>query len=297
MNSKVDTLTITPELAMDILSKSGYEFQRPMRNSWIEYLANEMTNGRFLTNTIVFCKNGTEKKYLVNGHHTLNAIVKSGVTLSLPVETFQVSNYDEIASIYARIDKQRKRTRMDTLRAYNLEERLGLPWTTLERFAASAYILLNDFRTSTEIIPDFQIVDFMEQWQEYAKQYTSVIENSPITSIMLRRDVFSVGLVTIKGCENAAEFWRPVATDDGLNVGDPRKTLHIWLRESGMSGGGAAGTNRRRIINVPIGVRAVALAWNAWRENSPLKIIRIVNPSLPFSLKGTMYKSGHSYIA
>lgn len=112
MNSKKEFKTITPEIAQMMLLEYKYEFQRQVRESRVSYLAKEITHGRFLANTLFLCQNGEGKTYLLNGQHTLNAIVKSGVSLKLPVETFYVEDYTDIAKVYKRIAKQRNRKLM-----------------------------------------------------------------------------------------------------------------------------------------------------------------------------------------
>lgn len=294
MESKIENVEITPELALEILSQSDHEYQRPLRKAWVEFYAKEMKAGNFLTNTIAICINGSEKKYLVNGQHTLNAIFETGISMTLPVQTFHVSSKEEVASVYARFDKQHKRTRADTFRAYNMEQKLDMTYTAVNRYGACAYFMLNNFKKTDEknMISEFEVMDFMIEWKPYAKQFFASIEMSGALRIPLeRKEVFAVGLMTCRHSKRADEFWHYVATDDGLRVGDPRKTLHNWLEESGVGGGNVGFTRKKRIIRTSESIRCVVTAWNAFVEGRQLKILSIKNPSLPFTIKDTPYKN------
>jgi hypothetical protein len=292
MNSTIENVLITPEMAFEILGQSDTEYQRPLRKKQVEFLAREMKAGRFLSNTIALCVNGSDKKHLVNGQHTLNAIFESGVSLELPVQTYHIDGKDDVASIYARIDKQMKRSRADTFRAYGMEERLGMGYTDVNRFGACGYYVLNNFKDGhgNTIISEQEVIDFMLDWNETARAYFSHIENTGLVRVAyMRREVFAVGLLTCRHSKQAADFWKYTASDDGLFIGDPRKTLHQWMKDSGVSGGN--GSQKRKVVSTAESIRSVALAWNAYIDERTLKIIRIVNPTLPFTIKDTPYKN------
>lgn len=294
MENTIENVLITPEMAFEMLSSSDHEYQRPLRKVRVEFLAKEMKAGNFLSNTIAFCINGSDKKYLVNGQHTLNAIFESGVSVNLPIQTFHVSSKDDIGSVYARIDKQQKRSRADTFRAYDMEHKLDMTYTAVNRFGACAFYMLNNFKGQNEktMISEFEIMDFMVEWQQYAKQFFVSIEMSGSLRIPLeRKEVFALGIMTSRHSKRADDFWHFVATDDGLHVGDPRKTLHNWLGESGVSGGNVGFTRKKRIIRTSESIRCIVTAWNAFIEGRQLKILSIKNPSLPFTIKDTPYKN------
>jgi len=293
MENTIENVLVTPEMALEILSQSDHEYQRPLRKPRVDFLVKEIKAGNFLSNTIALCQNGSDKKYLVNGQHTLNAIFESGVSLVLPVQTFHVQNKDEIASVYARIDKQQKRTRGDTFRAYGMEEKLGMTYTAVNRYGACAYFMLNNLKGSAEkaLISEFEVIEFMTDWNQYAKQFFTSIEMSNTLRIPLeRKEVFAVGLITSRYSKRADEFWHYVATDDGLRVGDPRKTLRNWLIDTGISGGNTGQSRKKRVIRTSESIRCVVIAWNAFLEGRQLKVLSIKNPSLPFTINDTPYK-------
>lgn len=293
MENTIENILITPEMALEILSQSDHEYQRPLRKARVDFLAREIKAGNFLSNTIAICIDGSGKKYLVNGQHTLNAIFESGIAVNLPVQTFYVASKGDVAFVYARIDKQQKRTRGDTFRAYDMENKLGMSYTAVNRYGACAYFVLNNLKGSGEkgLISEFEVIEFMTEWNQYAKQFFTSIEMSNALRIPLeRKEVFAVGLITSRYSKRADEFWHYVATDDGLHIGDPRKTLRNWLIDTGIGGGNNGQSRKKRLIRTVESIRCVVVAWNAFLEGKQLKVLSIKNPSLPFTINDTPYK-------
>lgn len=287
MHKTVRMQEITPAIATKMLATMNYERQRGVRLDHVHFLAHEMKEKRFIGNTIGICELPGGSQFIVNGYHTLMAIIESNLPQSMPVEFFQVKTNQDIAKIYARFDKQLKRTRADTIRTYGLEDSFEMPPTTLSKFAAASVIVMHDFASggSLSYTSDEEVILFMMEWLEYAKQYLETIRETPLVSELVRRTTFPIGLVTMRYSAKPLEFWSKVATDDGLTVGDPRKTLHYYLRETGMTGD----SQRKRVSPLPVGMRAVATAWNAYIEGRELRSIRVVNTTLPVMIRDTPY--------
>lgn len=287
MQKTVRMQEITPEVAKRMLENMKYEGQRTLRKEHISFLANEMKEKRFVGNTLGVCRLPGGTEYLINGYHTLNAIVLSNTTQSMPVEFFDVRSNQEISKVYARFDRQLRRTRTDTIRVYGLEDSFGLAPSVLTKYSAAAAIIIRDFSSGGGLsyLSDDEVVLFMIDWLEYAKQYLSLIKETSLVQAMLMRHVFPIGLVTCRYSDKADEFWSKTASDDGLLVGDPRKTLHQWIKETGLTRDAA----RKRIVTLPLGMRSVATAWNAYIEGRSLSQIRVLNTTLPIVIRNTPY--------
>lgn len=287
MHKTVRMQEITPAVAKRMLDTMQYDRQRRLRLDHVHFLADEMKAKRFTDNTLKVCvlPGGTE--FLVNGYHTLHAIIESGTNQQLPVEFFNVKARADIDRIYARTDRQLKRTRTDTIRVYGLEDAFDLPPSTLSRFAAASVVVMRDFSSGGGLsyVSDDEVVLFMMEWLEPAKQFLSYVKESPLAGPMTQRHVFPAGLVTTRYSKKAEEFWTKAATDDALSVGDPRKTIHNWLKDTGLT----KDSSRRRNVTLPLGLRAVANAWNAFVEERPLHYVRVTNTTLPVVLRETPY--------
>ena len=87
-----------------------------------------------------------------------------------------------------------------------------------------------------------------------AAAYFGTIKGAPVSIMGDLRSaaVIAVGMRTFKESpDKAGEFWSQVAFDDGLKIGDPRKTLIGWLQANPARGTNAAARSR-----------VVAHAWN-----------------------------------
>lgn len=287
MHKTVRMQDITPAIATKMLAEMNYDRQRGIRLDHVHFLAHEMKEKRFTSNTIGICELPGGSQFLVNGYHTLMAIVEVGLTQQLPVQFFSTKTHQDVAKVYARMDKQLRRTRADTIRTYGLEDSFELPPSTLSKYAAASVIIMHDFATggSLSYTSDDEVILFMMDWLEHAKKFLETIKETPLVQEMVKRPVFPIGLMTMRYSGKAPEFWSKVATDDGLAVGDPRKTLHQWLRETGMT----QDSSRKKIAPLPVGLRAVATAWNAYTEGRELKSIRVMNTTLPVVVRDSPY--------
>lgn len=287
MHKTVRMQDITPALATKMLGEMSYERQRTSRPEHIKFLANEMRAKRFIGNTIGVCQLPGGTQTLINGYHTLNAIIESGLTQSMPVEVFEVKANQDISKVYARFDRQLKRTRTDSIRVYGLEESFSLPPSILSRFSAASVVIMKDFTSGGGLsyVSDDEVILFMMDWLTDCKKYLEFIKETPLTQVMTMRHVFPIGLMTTRYSDKASEFWGKVATDDGLYMNDPRKTLHDWLKDTGLS----RDSNRKRQVTLPVGMRAVAAGWNAYAEERTLASIRVLNTTLPLVIRGTPY--------
>ena len=114
---------VTPAAARKIIENEMYQRQRPLRQGHVAELAHHMEHGSFIDNTTITFALLDGKSYLVNGQHTINAIVKSGCSVTLNIQEYSCRNEDEIDSLYARQDKHYKRTEGDSFHSLGLVEK------------------------------------------------------------------------------------------------------------------------------------------------------------------------------
>lgn len=287
MHKTVRMQDITPAIAEKMLTDMKYERQRTVRPEHIKFLANEMKQKRFTSNTIGVCEMPGGTQFMVNGYHTLMAIIESSTTQQLPIEFFHVKSYQDVDKVYARFDRQLKRTRVDTLRVYGLEDSFGLAPTVLSKFAAASVIIMKDFSSGGGLsyVSDDEVVLFMIDWLDDTKKFLNSVAETHLAKLMVGRHILPIGMMTTRYSDKAGEFWNKVSTDDGLAMGDPRKTLHTWIKETGLT----KDSGQKRHATLPLGLRSVASAWNAWMEERPLSFIRVVNTTMPLILRSTPY--------
>lgn len=281
---------ITPHLA-ELWLNSNYENQRQLREYHVNYLANEMKLGRFMpTVTIAFClMNG--KSHLVNGQHTLHAIIRSGTVQELGVQRTSVDTPSELAQIYTTYDIQSKRTLRDAIHAHKLEYITGLPVESITRLCSACTWIERGFTTnyhltmsSRKVLSYQDQIDLASPWFEEMKKLTHDIIapcGTVIRNKIHKAGVLSMALLTVKYRQGEArKFWKQVAQDDGLKIGDPRKTLRNWILKYDDN------SKARYPVHPNTFSIAVMQAWNKFMMEESLKTIVIKNNDEKISLVG-----------
>lgn len=285
---EVENITITRTLAEQMITDASYTGQRPLRERHYKHLAAEMLAGRFTTAEIKIAKviGQRGRTVLINGQHTLWAVVESGKPIRLPVMTYHVEDA-ELPKLYSSLDIGLKRNTTDWFHAHGVSEKLGIDNARQINALASALRFIEaGFLVPHAEISQELLVESILEWGPTMKFYSEVCAGSDLTKALYRRDILSVALVTCQHAPTqAAEFWGGVSLDDGVRLNDPRKTLRKWIaatyqRDSkGMKG-----------MLSEHGARCVATAWNSGYDHTDLKLIRVIDARRPMVLKGTPYK-------
>ncbi len=288
MNENVtsELTLVTPHNADSWLRMFAYEKQRNLSDQHIQRLAMEMVRGRFIEGTIIHFAQVGSQKFLINGNHTLHAVVKSGVSIPLTVLTTPVKDMKTVARLYARHDIHRRRDWSATIRASDLE--IDVPATFKNAASAALRIIMSGL--DSPISRDVEItysrdlrLDAMDRYREHIEAYHTAIGGGVKQNqkVLMRAAVMAVGLETLKWQPNRGyEFWYGIAADDGLRRTDPRKTLLNYL----------TGT-KATASNVMDHIKAVALAWNAFSQGRQLSALKLT-AFIQFHLVGTPYRKG-----
>lgn len=288
----VQVKEVTPNQASVWLKDCAFPGQRRLRPWHVKELENEMRKGRFLPVMpvgLVDCTDG--KSYLVNGQHTLHAIVEYGAPVCQIVATYTGATYDDVVSLYSHFDTQNRRTFSDAASASGTVDRTGLTHTQLDALGGALEVIYSGFdKVGTDSrLPVSDKLSFVEEWSPEMRLYAQTIAGANgFFKQMKRASVCAVAIVTIRYCpaDRTDEFWRQVALDDGLKRGDPRKALREFLAGTMMSGGNAIG---KKAVTWWQMSRAVAHAWNAWQRGESLQFIRLAKAKKPIVILGTPY--------
>lgn len=270
---------VTPSMAADWLLKHPYKGQRKVRNYHVQNLARMMQEGFFTPNTqIAFAQLGQEL-FLVNGQHTLNAIVFSDVTTPLSIVIHECRTETQVADLFARYDTHLTRQFSDSLTAHRLDEELGVTRNDLNTIAAAsmyyaACIGGESFKSLSQLTQD-QKMNYMRQYGLLAKSALELFVGASNKSYFTRKTTMASAMFCLKEPYLASEFFTAVAKDDGLHIGDPRKTLLEWLRSHTTPGGRHHSYSVSKVAADHEMIKAISLAWNAWTENRDLKVIRV----------------------
>ena len=278
-----EVMEITPAVAQEWLEKYRYRGQRQVRDSHVEFLANEMLAGRFRLSTIrLMHKNGATA--ITDGQHRLWAAFSSGSTIVVNVLHMFTDRDEEIADDYTIGGMAGlARTNSDIVRAYEV----GLATDKRTSVAIAAFrVLAHGFEPLSDNYltrsPDSKR-KFLVEWKDYAEQYFDAIgaADTKRRPLFNRSMVTAVGMVTFRyQPEKAREFWEAVAKDDGLKAGDPCRALLHYLLD-----------NIVTARSVPYHTRAIAQCWNNAFTGGDLQYARVLESMIvrPIVLKGTPY--------
>lgn len=233
---------VSPDQAFQWVTQFNYANQRDLKKSWVGTLAECMLRGKFASFTMITFAVLDGEPLLVNGQHTLHAIYQSNLTQTLMVQFRYVASHEELESLYSIFDIQRRRALRDQMGTIGADLNLS----DGERNALAVAVKL----LSLGMRPDFgrhdphfqaNLIDAefikaeMRSWAAESYKYFSFLRAAPASNrdIFMRSHVVAVALLTLRYCDaKAADFWTQACLDDGLRIGDPRKSLHNWLRSN-----------------------------------------------------------------
>lgn len=274
-------VTITPAIAQNWLEHTVYAGQRKFRPFHAANLATDMRKGKFFPSMpIVFARMG-DRKYNINGQHVLNAIVKSGQSITMSVMTVDAEDDDQIADLYSVIDVNKTRSASDSFSAHNIAGKLGLSNDMLIK--ANAALKLTDAKFNPgqqetyEIQSPLERIRRLNEAAPLIEAFNDTVKGAPrdIKGAIVTGAVQGIALDTFRIAPTVAtEFWRQVAFGDGLSRGDPRLTLRDWLF-----------ANRATRMPATHRARYVELAWNAFVEKRKLSKLRVGDLTAPVVLK------------
>lgn len=273
---------VGPEQAMRWRSKWHYAGQRDIRSWHVENLAQMMREGKFLPKTQIAFVRVNGHFYLTNGQHTLAAIELSGIAQLLSVVVSEGATMEDVADDFARRDTHLTRQFSTSLIAHAVHDELGLTRRQLELVTAatiyySQIIGETGKRAAAQITHD-QKLAVVRKHGRLGATAISLFDGGVSRSYLTRRSTLApVMFCTDKQPDKSEEFFRPMALDDGLRQGDPRKTILEWLRSHGTPGcrSGSHGSGGTKVAADHEFVKAIAVAWNAWIDDRELRVIRI----------------------
>lgn len=286
---------ITPEYARALIEECEHDqalmetLRRPIRPRHVAFLARQMERGAFGNNLIdvAYCRE-TEQRFIVNGNHTLRAVVQSGVRLHLTVEETRCETLHDVRMAYSRYDRGLMRNRKDAMRALDAGSETGLPLSHVGYLASAVAFMLDDFKTSgnnrlSQMVGDDELYEEMVSWTGEYRVLREIVGSSKLWEgrIVRRRGVLSVALVTVRADKaRAIEFWTGVASGVNIPLNSPMLRLRDYLMETYAHGGGET---RDSVAHPDVIARTVAHCWEKFVTGETMKRMRV--PAGPVTVK------------
>lgn len=268
--------TFTAAQANIVLRECHFDGQRAISKDHVAVLADIMKHGKWEDKDKLDFAVLHGRPILVNGYHRMQAQIACGKAIRWTVITHQCRSMEDVRALYFRFDTNtRLRSAQAVLHAMDFGAKVGLLSSTAQALYNAVPIIANKFSflPKDRDILSGRVIDkriaLASHYVDAAQKLEAAITGAErgFKKKLLSSGVFAVGLATFRDqAVTANEFWRGVALNDGLRRGDPRQTLHNFLRGEVVKGGGY---KRDRYIHAP------AICWNAYFDGRELQVVRI----------------------
>lgn len=291
----------TPDIAREYLAQYRYIGQRPYAPSHAKYLADEIMHDRFKpTSTIVVSKEPNGEKYLINGQHTLNAIILANKPQTAILVIYGSKDEEDTAATYSVIDTNRPRGVADALAAFQLADSLGFTPTQLNAIGSGVKFIKSKFLSKGNKHSRVNPIDlkkWIEEYSQVAHEYFEIIAGKPkeMGASPTRQSTISVALVTLRfstrayGKEKIEDFWRGSIFDDEIPSGDARKVAHRHLITAGITGGAAVNVRYKERFTTGYSSRYLANCFNAFIEGRSITLTKVIDASVPIKIVGSPF--------
>lgn len=294
----------TPASAERVMKEEMYALQRDVMPYHAEFLAETQRRGEFDADEPIRFGVLRGQRYLVDGRHRLSAIIISGIPQSMWVIETPCATDEDLAQLYARIDRGRGRSMGDALKGIGAFNRIdGLSQPQMTALVACAPLLENGLTTMRVSGSSYQSksvegrLEVIQPWLEAAKLFFTAVKEPSFGSaqrLFYRRNVLPIALATFQDFPAktlAWEFWHGMAKDDAIPLGDPRKACIEMLRSETRLVKAALHEQNRR-TGMGYTAHAVTFCWNAWYREVPVKRIRLAPDAegQPVCIFGTRFE-------
>lgn len=285
--------TVTPEMAQNYLQDTPYSKQRPLRQSHVSFLAQEMERGNFIQRTALHLAYLGGEAHLVDGQHRLSAVVKSGLSQTFTITRSVVNSADELAWLYTHLDRGMVRTFHDLTSAMDVAEKTGLSQREVNYLGSAILFMESGCIGSKGKVNERESLERINLYAPYARTFFDLAEGAEVRlrRASARASTLSLALLTLrhstsyavkKGAPAPADFWRGAIYDDGIPAHDGRKFANRHLLLAVMYGGG----KDRTMMTPASAVRYLASCFNAYMAGEERRFIRAVDEKSALSVCG-----------
>lgn len=284
---------IAPGVAKRILEEANFYKQRNFKESRAQDHVWRLKNGAWNSGfPISFARLPDGEMLLVDGQHRLTVISRHESPVSVRVNVIDANDVAEVRQLYTGFDQSTStRSVNEVLNGAGVGEKLNISLRVRDAAFSAIGYLRNNFEIprSTRVGLAGQASNVQARIADFPAWETEILKYDHIYDVcdrahrckLLNGGTAAVLLYTLKfQPAKAMDFWIGIARNDGLRKADPRHTLIQDFHTRSNN----AGSNRQS-------VQAPALAWNAFFENRPLKIIKCIDGAA-IRIAGTPFANG-----
>lgn len=282
------TVDFTMDLARVFIEMPEFTGERALRTEHVDTLTKHAKNGTFLTNEACLvdciCKYENGRIRRLNGHHTswMRTYLPEDWTPKIRHRRYEVETEDEFREIYSLIDRNAVRTpgHVTQSRLYDTARWQGISKRALTYTKNGlAYWLWGHDPYQRQRHKVDEIISLMDTEHYTLCHEVATFCNAIGTNeaFLKRACVMAAILATFAKAKNDAQkFWTDVRTGVGItDMHDPRKTLRDYLQRFRVLGANSFDkANQTPAENM---YKGCLYAWNAWRRNEKLQLIKVAD--------------------
>lgn len=270
----------TRKLATLLLDIHEVEWERPLRDNHVAFLHKQMEGGHFQAEhvTLATCALG-RNEYRINGHHTCWARIDMPNDWQPIVRyvKYSAKSEREMRDLYSRIDRGASRTNKHIVacRTLGMPEFDGYSRQNIQKASEGFNFWMwekgSDRRQYT---PDDKADLMLGKFNAICKTVIEVLgTRGRDTGHVWRAPVIGAMFETIsKAAKDSHEFWSAVRQGIGFeSANDPRLKLRNYLTNTSVRPDGRA----KKSVTQEEMYRACIYAWNAYRDRTPMKLLRV----------------------
>jgi len=273
---------VTPDKAQALLA-TAYQGQRLLRPHHVRFLRHLLRTGHWRQGAEIHCARIGAERFLINGQHTLTALVQEHVAAWLTVVEIDVPTLAAVGRLYESFDRNWTRSLDDIYRSDPAMQQYAWTGKQLKAMSGAVAVLAMGYAKDA-LFTDLLLTlrdplvraELIRDWSGEATEAFGAMQGQ-LRRQLLRSGVLSVVLTTYRYAPlQAAQFWPAVCQDSGLTEGMPARALVHFLL-----------TTPSRMLSTPEYARHVASAWNAFYEQ---RVLRTLVPSAganPIRIAGT----------
>jgi hypothetical protein len=268
---------ITPKVAAEMFEANAgdnrHDAQRPLNQTRVDAIRSKIESGLFRHGEIALAVNSDGVKRLMNGQHTLKAVVDSGVAIQAVVENYHCETPEDFSLLFRQFDPAwSSRTMADMARIE--AKALGVEWQDAVVQLTLAAAALNKNGSRPGRVHADQRTELLKDYMKHGQWLSEILYgNSDNTRFLRRRGVVAAMFRSFDACRSdASKFWCAVRDGEMLRKNQPEYQLRRFLMEHaarrvpfGSSG---------RVVKDHEFLCRSANAWNAFRRNETLTILK-----------------------
>lgn len=278
-----------PGEAATWVNDAQYPRQRPIREHHVEFLRYLAASGTLRHGTDISLAMLGSKPYVINGNHTLRALVRAQRPYWITLTEYAVDSMEDLDRLYMTFDRQLPRSPRDMLKAYGFADHVGLSQRQSEiLFGAMRLVLSGLSHERAKATKDFGYMRDNEMlyvaalgWTDEARQYFEDIAGvAKRWHEFLRRQPLTAAAVILYRYEpgRAETFWSQVAHENHSSPQHPTRQLAKWLQDQA----------HRPHVKARDLISGVSLAWNTTYHDRPLRgFTSLPSTEVPVHLEGT----------